>query len=177
VAGEVVQRVVGGGEDFDVEVLEQLAWPEPRLLQLGADGVIGGVRRRGTGLLGQAENALELVAQPVAGRRSLEQWPRGAELAPDAAGLGRRSGGGGGGTQPLQRHAAGVDQAGDVVVRADQQRGGIRKRGVVFDDGCINVAVRRNDGEVLDPLQQRAGNTARSGIRGEEPVGVGGNRL
>jgi hypothetical protein len=39
------------------------------------------------------------------------------------------------------------------------------------------VPVRGNDGKVLDALQEFARNASRSGIRGQEPVWVGGNRL
>ncbi len=93
---------------------------------------------------------------------------------PDGAGVRL---GGIGAPQPVQWNAAGVDQAGDVVVRADQQRCRVRKGGVVLDDSGVNVPVRGNDGEVLDALQEVARNAARSGIRGQEPVWVGGNRL
>jgi hypothetical protein len=47
----------------------------------------------------------------------------------------------------------------------------------VLDDCGVNVPVRGNDGEVLDALQEVTRNAARSGISGQEPVWVGGNRL
>ena len=174
VAGQGVQGVVRGGEDLDVEVLEQLPRPEARLLQPGGDRVVAGIGGVGADLLVEAEDALELGAEPVPGGGSFEQGPGPAELAPDGAGVrfrGVRC------PQPVQRNAAGVDQPGDVVVRADQQRCRVREGGVVLDDGGVNVPVRGDDGEVLDPAQQFARNAARSGIRGQEPVGVGGNRL
>jgi hypothetical protein len=45
VAGKVIEGIVSRGKDLDVEVLEQLAGPEAGFLQLGTDGVIGGIRR------------------------------------------------------------------------------------------------------------------------------------
>jgi predicted RNA-binding protein Jag len=47
----------------------------------------------------------------------------------------------------------------------------------VLDDCGVNVPVRGKDGQVLDALQEVARNAARSGIRGQEPVWVGCNRL
>jgi hypothetical protein len=70
-----------------------------------------------------------------------------------------------------------MDQAGDVVVRADEQSGRIREGTVVFDDGSVNVAMRGDDGKVLDTLQEVARDAARSWIRGQEPVWVGSYRL
>ena len=95
-------------------------------------------------------------------------------VAPDRAGIrsARRRP-----EQLVHGNTAGVDQAGDVVVRADQQRRRIGEGRVVLDDCGVNVAVRGNDGQVLDALQQAARDAARSGIRGQEPVWVGSNRL
>lgn len=63
------------------------------------------------------------------------------------------------------------------MVRADEQGGRIGERSVVLDDGGVNVAVRGNNGEVLDALKEVARDAARSWIRWEEPVWVGSNRL
>ena len=43
VAGEAVQGIVRGGQDLDVEVLEELAGTEAGLQQLGGDGVVAGI--------------------------------------------------------------------------------------------------------------------------------------
>ena len=51
VAGQVVQGVVRGGEDLDVEVLEELAGTEPGLEQAGRNRIVAGIGRLGADLL------------------------------------------------------------------------------------------------------------------------------
>lgn len=62
--------------------------------------------------------------------------------------------------------------AGDVMVRADQQCCWVRERSVLLDDGGFNMAVRGDDGQVLNTLKRGPRDAAHPGICGREPIRV-----
>ncbi len=86
---EVVQRRLGGGEDLDVEPLEQRPGPEVRLGEPGRDLVVDGVggarAKRGV----HPEHGAEGLLQPEPRRGAPEQVPVRGEAPPDRSG--RRS--------------------------------------------------------------------------------------
>ncbi len=141
---QVIERIIRGGEHLDVEVGEELAWAERRLTQTRLEGIEGAVRRGFGNLLVQLEDVLEFRADPVSGRGSLEQRPRLAELAPHGPWV---RVGDGSLVEPVERHAAGMDETDNIVVRGDQQRCRIGERCVLGQHGGVDVAVRGNDRE------------------------------
>ena len=83
--GEIVERIVRGGEHVDPESLQQRERPVVGLSELAADlveGRVGGVRAE---WVVDAEHRGERLLDPVAGRRSREQVPVRRDRAPDLA--------------------------------------------------------------------------------------------
>ena len=73
-------------------------------------------------------------------------------------------------TQLVQRQPAGVQQPGYVMVRLHKQTGRVRKRLVLAQQSCINVAMRGDDRPFPDLFVQPPCDRAHLGIGGEEPV-------
>ena len=87
--GEIVERIVRGGEHLDPESLQQRERPVVGLSELAADlveGRVGGVRAE---WVVDAEHRGERLLDPVAGRRSREHVPVRRDRAPDLARVSR----------------------------------------------------------------------------------------
>ena len=170
--GQVVARVVGGGQHLDAEALEQRARPE----------------------VGSAQRARR------SGRRSRRRWPRTAGRSPrrcrrarspartGSACRGRRPSGCTAPARPRGRRPAssaappaprsssgtpcGVQQPDDVVVGGDQQRGRVAERDVLGDPLRRHVPVRGDDRQVahrgVEPTGDAAGRRARPGGAGPD---------
>jgi hypothetical protein len=89
---ERVGRGVGRGEHFDVEAIEQGAWEELRRLQFLGDLVIDAERRVRRELDAHAEQVVQLVVEPGAGRRSAEEMAVDRERRPHLARMARGRG-------------------------------------------------------------------------------------
>ncbi len=142
VHGEVVERVVGGGEHLDPELLEKGAGPEARLAKPRLDEVEQPVGVLGRRMLVDAEQLHERVLQPVPRRGAGVEVPVLAEGAPHRA---RRRG------RPSRRirdaetcevDAGRVHQPRDVVVEPDEQLGGVSEGCVPGEDARVDVPVR-----------------------------------
>ena len=93
-----------------------------------------------------------------------------AQAAPDNARIGGRS-------QPLERDAVRVQQARHVVVRRDEQRGGIGERRVACEQRGFDVPVRGDDRQIGDDAVQLGGDAARRRGRRQQEVRVDVQRL
>ena len=67
---QIVERAFGGGENFDIERLEQSAGPEFRSLQRVGDDVVMAVGIGCAEALPKPEQGLERMIEPKAGRRA-----------------------------------------------------------------------------------------------------------
>lgn len=70
-----------------------------------------------------------------------------------------------------------MDQAGNIMIRRDQEGGRIREGQVLFNDRGIDVAVRGDDRKARHEGVQRAGYLPYGGIRGKEPIRMGCYRI
>ena len=140
VRGEVVARVVGGGQDRDPEPLEQGARPEGGLGEPRRQLVVDRVRRRGGRTALDAEDLHQLVLEPVADRRAAEDVPVGAHPPPDVPRL-RLGRGPCADPERVERDARGVQQAGHVVIGRHQQRRRVGER-LVRRAACAGPRVR-----------------------------------
>ncbi len=149
---ELIQRTLGGGDDLDVEALEQRARAERLRLQRRGDGVVVKVCRAGIEPHAQPEHLMEHMVQPHRGRRATKQVEMLRQQPPSRARIDRRTG-----TvparnaQPVQRHALAVQHAEQVVVRHQQQFGGIGEWRIAGEPGRIGVAMRTDDGQIAPP--------------------------
>ena len=169
VRGQVVARVVRGGQHRDPEPLVERPRPvgvggQP-LGQLVVDRV-GRVRRRARR---DVEDVTQLRLQPVAHRGAAVDVPVRAQQPPHLPGLrlGKRAAAH---AKLVQRDAAGVQQPGDVVVRGHEQRRRIRERRVVQQQPRIDVAVRRDDRQLPHGVVEPAGERTDSGLCRQQTV-------
>jgi len=150
VPGQQIEGAIRCRDDFDIETLEQGARPEGVGHQLGSNRIIAGIGIVGGQRRGDAEQVLQRVVQPEPGRRAAEQVVILGEEAPDPAaiGLDRRA---------VQRGHPKIFQPDplaeqhpeNIVVRNDQQLGGVGEVLVLGVPARIGVAVRRNNREIL----------------------------
>ena len=140
VRGEVVARVVGGGQHRDPEPLEQGARPEGGLGEAGRQLVVDRVRRVGGRTALDAEDLHQLVLEPVPDGRAAEHVPVGAHPPPDVPrlrlGRGRLRD-----TERVERDARRVQQARHVVVGRHQQRRRVRERLIREQQARVHVSV------------------------------------
>jgi hypothetical protein len=66
-----------------------------------------------------------------------------------------------------------VDEAGYIMVRRNQQCRRIGEGQVLFNNACVHVSVRRDDGEAGYEVVEGTGYVPYAGFHGEEPVGLG----
>ena len=128
-----VERVVGGGQHFEVEPAEQGPRPELGLSQPLREQIE--VARRG--IVRDPEQMVELAGDPVAGGGPGEGRPTGAELRPHVTRFG--------GEQAIEPNAVGMQQAGHIVVGGDEQGGRIGEGPIVGQHARVDVAVHRQD--------------------------------
>ena len=166
---QLADRVVGGGQDLEPEPVVERPRPHPGRRQALGDGVVqsvgGGGRRPGA----HPEDVDEFGLQPRPHGRSGEHVPMGAERPPGRAGTSLVEIAP---TDPevLEGHATGVEQAGHVVVGGDQQRRRIGERGVVDQQGGIDVTVRGQERCVGHRGVEATGHRPRRRVRREQAV-------
>ena len=143
---------------------------EVRLGEGGGELVVDGVGLVGAEAVGvDAEDVGELLLEPVAGGGAGEEVPvRGEDTPglPGARALGAAD------AQLVQRHARGVQDAAQVVVGADDQGRRVREGGVVDEHLRVEVAVRGDDGQLLDVVEQPACDLPDTRVGRQQPVGV-----
>ena len=171
VGGEVVARVVGGGQHLDAEPLEQRPGPVGVLGEPLGDLVVDRVRGLCRRPDGDVEDLGELRLEPVPRRRTAEQGPVLAQPAPHLAGL-RLGELAAAHAEVVQRDAAGVQEAGDVVVGRDEERGRIRERHVVGEHAGVDVPVRREDRQVAHDVVDPPRDGADPRLGRQQPVGM-----
>ena len=117
---EGVGRLVSGGEDLDVETLKERARTKLGCAELPRDLVVDRLRGRTGELHAHAEDLAQLVVDPDPGWRAAEQIVMLAKQLPDltrvsfTVAIARRH------AEGLDRHAARVEHAEDVMVRLDE---------------------------------------------------------
>ena len=172
VRGEVVARVVGGGQHLDAEPLEQGARPVGVLRQPLGDLVVDR-RRRWPPRAARSRRRSRPAPPPAStGRGAAEHRPVLAQQPPRP----RRASASVSGPRPDaelgQRHPGGVQQPGHVVVRGDEQGAG-------SGNGTSSTSMRASTWPCGDTIgrsrtasySRRA--TARTpGIGRQQPVGV-----
>ena len=165
VRGEIVQRIVGGGQHGDAELVEQRLRAEALSRQ--------GRRDRVEGAIGGGRGELVLHAEPVA-QRALEPEPRrGAgeqvpalgEEPPRRARVDRSAD-----AEVGEVHAVGVQQPRHVMVRRDQQGGRIGESPVLGEHRGVDVPVRRDDRRGAHLREQLPRDPALDRIGGEQRV-------
>jgi len=173
VLGEVVGGRVGGGDQLDVEPIQQRSRPEAGLRDPRHDLVVqlvGGLRGR---VHRQPEHLRELVLQPVAARRAEEEVPVGAELAPDLPRLGGVPAVAAGESELVGGDALGDQHPGHVVVRHDQQLGRVAERRVGGEQPDVDVTVQAQQRQVLRRGVDPAGDVPRgAGRQGAVRMGL-----
>ena len=139
-------------------------------LELPVDDVVEGVGvvRAEPGC--EAELILEGVVEPEASGCAAEEEVVFREDAPDFAGVGVGRACGWGYAERFERDALGVEHAEDVVVRLDEQSGGVGESFVAREPAGIGMAVRREDGEVAYGLIQLRCYGAGGRLGWEKPV-------
>ena len=160
-------RGVGGGDDLDVEPVEQCARAELSVGDALGDPVIDRVSRFGAGDQFDPEHLDQLVFQPVAGRRAAEELPVLAEGTPDLArvGLDRAA------VEPRYAQAGRLDALGGqhpehVVVGNDQQLGRVGERAVVGEDLRFHMPVHADQRQVFGLVVDLASDAALFGREG-----------
>ncbi len=166
---QIVRRVVGCCQDLDAEPVQQGPRPERRLAQPVTYLVVQGVRVGRARSFSETEDLGKFAVEPVPHRGSPEHSPICAQPSPRVPGQVLRHW-----TftdaQLVQRHPAGVQKPGHVVVRLHQQTRRVCKRLVLEQQSWINVAVRGDDRPFPDLFVQAPCDGAHLGIGGEEPV-------
>jgi len=170
---KVIERRVRSGKYFDPEASEQCSSPKTGVAQSALDDIVVSLGCIGTELHIDSEDVGECPIEPQTGRGSPEHVIVAGERIPDLAGIGlhgcaiasRYS-------EPLQRHTQAVEHAQQVVVRRDQQAGGIAEAHVIGEPLRIRMAVRTYDRQPLDVLIQAASHAACVRIGREQAVRV-----
>ena len=85
VIGQVVTRVIGCCNEFDVEFVHQLAWAMRFVVDPALNLVVYYVRRFGARTLGNTKNAYQLIRHPVTHRCAVVIAPMCAECPPGVA--------------------------------------------------------------------------------------------
>ncbi len=163
-----VERALGGGDDFDAEALEQCARAESIARQCLGDCVVIAVCRCGI----EPD-----VDSECLGKHPVEPQPRGCAaeqvVMPGEQPPGRaRVRAGIADPQRLQRHALRIKHAKHIMVRRQQQFGGIAEGFVAREPARIGVAVRADDRQAGDRGVKLARQRPRRRIGGEQTVGM-----
>ncbi len=120
---ERVEGSVGGGQDFDVEFVEERAGTEGGGFERACDDVVVFVGVFCAESFGEAELIFEGVVEPEAGGGAAEEVVVFREDAPDFAGIGFLVAIELGNAEGLERDALRVEHAEDVVVGLDEEGG------------------------------------------------------
>ena len=169
---QVVLRPLGGGEEADVEAVEQRPRLERVGRQLRVDRVVIMIGGAGIERHVEAEHLAEHMPQPHRRGRTAEQMGMLGKGAPGSARIGRRHARFVGHAQRVQRHALRIEHAINIVIRREQQFGGVRPVGVGGEPGRIGVPVRADDRQPGHFGIERAGDLPRAVLGREQPVGI-----
>ncbi len=166
-----IERRFGSGDHFDVEALEQRTRPEVGLLQRGSNRIVVVIGSARVQSHTKAEHVVEDVVEPHGRRRAPEQVEVRRQYAPCLAWVGFGAGAvGTRNSQRIQRNSLAVEHPEHVMVRDQQQLGGIGEGGVVGEPCGVGMAVRADDGQVRDLRVQAPRDRARDSVGGEEAV-------
>lgn len=169
---QVVLRPLGGGQEADVEPVEQ----RPRLERVGrelfVDRVVIMIRSARIERHVEAEHLAEHMAQPHRRGRAAEEVGMFGERPPCRARIGRRHPGLARHAQVVERHTLRIEHAVDVVIRREQQFGRVRPVGVGREPGRIGMPVRADDRQPGHFGIERTRDAPRAIFRRKQPVGV-----
>jgi len=162
-----VERVLGRGEELDVEPLEQRTRAELLPLELCGDRVeteIGGFAVKPHV---QPEHLGEHPVEPDSRRRSPKQVVPLGEDAPRFPRIGR-----GADAKRLQRHALRMEHAEQVMVGLEQQLGRVAEGLVEREPGGIGVPMGADDRQRRHGAIELARDLPHAGFGGKQAVGV-----
>ena len=171
VRGQVVARVVGGGQHRDLEPLIE----RPRPIGVGRQPlgqlVVDRVGRRRRRAHPDVEDVAQLRLQPVAHRCAAVGIPVRTQQPPHLPGLllGQRTTAH---AELVEPNSVGMQQPGHVVVRGHEQRGRVGERRVVEQQSRVDVTMRRDDRQLAHRVVEPAGDRAHSGLRWQQTVRV-----
>jgi hypothetical protein len=141
---------VRGGDDLDVEAIEQCAWTKLRVCYASGDLVVNGIGRLRTWNLINPEDLDELMFQPVAGGRATEELPVLTKRTPDLSGVGfNRSAIESRHSKPSGLDALGSQHPEYVVIGNDQQLRWVGKWAVVGEHLRLHVAMHADQRQVF----------------------------
>ena len=173
VPAQVVERAVGGGDDFDVEPAEE----RPRQVlgprQAVGDVVVGGVGGLGREADVEAEDRLEGVVEPEPRRGAAQQVVVLGEAAPDrsSVGLGLATVGTGN-AEVGERHALRAEHAEDIVVGDDEELRRVGEGQVLGVPARVGMAVRADDRQVAYLGVERARKAPHRGIGWKQAIRI-----
>ena len=170
VMDEAVVGALGGGQDLDIEALEQSARTEFRLGQRLADGVVIEIGRGCLQPHLQPEDRREDMIEPGARGRPAEKIVILGEQFPDGAPVRRRRPARGSQAHALQADALAVEHAQDIVIGPQNRLVASSNGASVANQAGIGVAVRADDRQLLDMSEKAARNGADGFVGREKTV-------
>ncbi len=173
---EIVERPVRRRDRLDVEAVVKRAGPHLRLRDGVGNAVIEPVRIRLRKALVDAEDGLERVFEPEAGRRAAEKRKMPCEQAPDRTSVRLcRSLVAARNAEGFELDALRVEHAEDVMVRDDKELGRIGKWQILRVPCRVGVTMRRKDRQRRDALVEPPRDGTRLGVGWEQSVGMQGH--
>ena len=167
----VFEGIEGGirrGDHLDVEAFKEGAGPELRPGQGLRDPVVEFIRIGRIEPLIDAEEEIEDMLEPHPGGRSPEEVVMLGEKTPDLPGIAfDRTAVDPGNPEFFERDALAVEHPEQVMIRDQEQLGGIGKGDIVRIPPGIGVPVGADDGQILDLAVQTAGDPPLGGIAGK----------
>src|SRR5216683_7600057 len=140
-----VEGSIGGGQDLDVELVEEGARTKLRALQLLCNDLVVFVRVFCAQSFGESKLIFQSVVEPETGRGAAEQIVVFCEDAPDLAGIGLLAAVDLRNAQGFERNTLRIEHAEDVVVGLNQEGGRIGKGFVESKPAWVGVTVRGDE--------------------------------
>ena len=171
--GEIAAGVVGGRQHLHPEAVEE--GPRPVLGECEAlhEAVVDEVRVGGGRADGNVEHLDQRRFEPVAGGGASEGVPPLTQPSPGLAGVGHAALSAAPRDAQLgEGHAVGVEHAGHVVIRSDEQRRRIVEGAVLLEEDRVHVPVRRDDRQAPHRLVEPPGHLAPGRFRREQAIRV-----
>ncbi len=176
--GQIRAGVIRGRQYGNVEALIQRPGRELGRVQGGVDLVVDVVRGGGRRAHLHPEYVVEDLGEPGLHRRTRQPVPVLAQQPECCPRLLRTQLAAHRHAQVRQLHPGqGVQQPVGVVIRGQQQAGGVGEGDVLGQPLRRDMPVGGDDGRVGDLGQQFPGHATRSRIGGQQPVGIEGQRL